>query len=129
VARMGQTAPLVQPPILPTAGQAARVRWLILLSGVFLAVQVSEAEYTAVSGGPPAGVFWFAVGCFLLWLVYGVRSRFARGLVVVTSLFGAVVYGLPVPGDAHAALLAVAFLGQALPLLAGPVRRHVHSGT
>ncbi len=129
VARMGQTAPLEPPPYLSTADQGARVRWLLLLSGVFLAIQVSETDFGAVPGAQPTGIFWFAAGCFLLWLVYAARSRLARGLVVVTSLGGTLVYGLGALESAHAAILTVAYLGQALPLLAGPVRRHVQSGS
>ena len=101
------------------------MRWLLLVSGTCLVVQISQTDYGM--DGQGAGVFWFLVGALLLWRVYGARSRVARGLLVVMALFGAVVYGLPAPGDAHAALVALACLGQALPLLSAPVRRHVQT--
>jgi hypothetical protein len=106
------------------AGERTTVRWLLLLSGICLLVETSRTDYGAGNRG--AGVFWFLVGAMLLWFVYRRSSRVAGGLIVVTSLFGAVAYGIQAPGDADAALMALACLGQALPLLSGPVRRHVH---
>jgi len=105
------------------AGERATVRWLLLTSGICLLVQTSQTDYGADHQGD--GTFWFLVGALLLWFVYRGSSRVARGPIVVTSLFGAVAYGTQAPGDAHAALVALANLGQALPLLSGPVRRHV----
>ena len=67
------------------------------------------------------------LGCLLLGLVYYKRSRAARGLIIVTSLVGAVVYGLGAFGDTRAAFLALAFLAQAAPLMTGQVRRHVQA--
>lgn len=120
---MATTAPA--PLRAPTApADASRVRHLVLLSGVFLVIQVAGTDYGA-SAADGAAVFWFVVGAVLLWFVDRRRSRVARGLVVVSGLMGAVVYALMAFASLHAAVLAVAFLGQALPLLAGPVRRHV----
>jgi hypothetical protein len=98
--------------------------WWVLVSALFLLVQVVATDY---GSGNPEGtaVFWFVVGLVLLWFVYRRRSRFARGLVVVLSLTGAVVYALGALDSLRAAGLALAFLGQALPLLTNPVRRHV----
>ncbi|WP_323099398.1 hypothetical protein [Intrasporangium sp. YIM S08009] len=96
---------------------------LIGISGVALAVQVAATDYGV--GREAAAGLWFVFGGLLLWLVYRKRSRAARGFVIVTSLFGAVVYGLGAWGDAHSAFLALAFLAQAAPLMSGQVRRHV----
>ena len=111
--------------VLPSA-DADRVpaRWLVLLSAACLALQVSRTDYGEGPGGGGGGL-WLALGLLLLWLVYRRRSRVARGVVVVTSLAGAVVYSLGALQSTDAALLSMAFLGQALPLLTGPVRRHV----
>ena len=108
----------------------------MLLSGAFLAVQVRETDYGEGNAG--AAGFWFAIGVLLLWLVHRRRSRVARGVVIVMALVGAVLYGLVAVGVAgvhghgapalpHAVLLALAHLGQAMPLLTGPVRRHVQT--
>jgi hypothetical protein len=99
---------------------------LLLLSGAFLALQVACTDYGSGSGSA-AAIGWFAIGTVLLWLVYRRRSRVARGFIVVTSFVGAVIYGLAAIGDARAVLLTVLYLGQALPLLAGPVRQHVRA--
>ena len=105
------------------AERSSSVRRLLLVSAFALAVQTSLTDYgTRVPG---AGVWWFLLGVLLLWLVDSRRSRLARGLVVVSSLLGAVLHGTAVPEDGSAAVLAVAYLAQAVPLLAGPVRRHV----
>ena len=105
-------------------GTDRRVRPLLLVSAGFLAVQVSVTDYGDDQSG--AGVFWFAVGCGLLWLVDRRLSRVARAVVVVTSLAGAVMYGVLLPLTAWPGLLLmVAFLGQAVPLLLRPVRAHV----
>jgi hypothetical protein len=100
-------------------------RRLVMLSGVALAAQVAATDYgvgRAATAGP-----WFALGCLLLWLVYRKRSRAARGFVIVTSLVGAVGYGLGALGDVDSAFLALAFLAQAAPLMSRRVRRHVHA--
>jgi hypothetical protein len=47
--------------------------------------------------------------------------------VVVLALMGAVLYGLAALDSGRAAALAIAYLGQALPLLTDPVRRYVHA--
>jgi len=114
-------APLRRPPAPADAG---RVRRLLLLSGIFLLIQVPRTDY-GQSAADDAAVVWFLVGAGLLWLVYRRRSRVARGLVIIGGLMGAVVYAIAATESLHAALLALAFLGQAVPLLSGPVRRHV----
>lgn len=101
--------------------------WLLTVSGVFLAAQVAATRYGPDEASTPA--FWFVAGCSLLALVYWRRSRAARGLVIVTSLAGAVIYGLGALIDGRSAFLALAYLGQAAPLMLGPVRRHVQSGS
>jgi len=104
--------------------QRARVRRLLGLSLICLACQVSLTDYGASGSG--GAVLWFALGCWLIWMVASRRSSVARGLIVVTSLVGAAIYGAVALGaDIHAAMIALAFLGQAVPLLAGPVREHV----
>jgi len=122
---MTTTAPApLGSPTAPT--DAGRVRRLVLLSGVFLLIQVARTDYgePAADG---AAVVWFIVGAALLWLVYRRRSRVARGLVVLGGLMGAVVYAIGATESLHAALLALAFFGQALPMMSGPVRRHVQT--
>ena len=116
----------VQP--LPMSGSASDERGtlrLVGVSGVGLAAQVATTDYGAGHAG--AAVFWFVLGCLLLWLVYRKHSRAARGFVIVTSLVGAVVYGLSALGDARSAFLALAFLAQAGPLMSSRVRRHVQA--
>jgi hypothetical protein len=102
---------------------AARQR--LLASGAFLLLQVALTDYGAEAA--LGAVFWFAVGAVLLRLVYTRHSRVARGIVVVLALVGAVLYGLAALDSGRAAVLALAYLGQALPLLTDPVRRHVHA--
>ena len=99
------------------------MRALLLLSGVFLAVQVLLTDHG--DGNSAAAVFWLGLGCLLLWVVFRTGSRAARGVIIVTSLAGTIVYALATPENPHAAVLALAFLGQAVPLLMGPVRQHV----
>lgn len=111
-----------------TSTQGAATSWvrlLVLVSALSLSLQVVSTDYGNGVGAQGAAGFWFLVGVGLLWLMYRRRSRVARGTIIVTSLGGAVVYGLVAVQSADAALLAALFLGQALPLLAGPVRRHV----
>lgn len=105
---------------------------LVGLSGVALACQVALTDYG--TGDVGTAVFWFVIGCALLGLVYRRRSRWARTLIVVTSLLGAVmyglgsiVYGLGAAHSARSAVLAVAFLAQALSLMSRQVRLHVQS--
>jgi hypothetical protein len=104
-----------------------RVGRLVLVSLAALGVQVSLTDYGP--GAESAAGGWLLIGCLLLWLVYRKRSRVARGMVVVPSLAGAVVYGMAALGGERIgpvpALIALAYLAQALPLLTGPVRRHV----
>jgi hypothetical protein len=101
-------------------------RRLTLLSAGFLLLQVSLTSY-----GPDAdasGAGWLFIGGVLLWFVYRKRSRVARGVVIISSLFGAVVYALAAVADPvqwQDVLLVVAWLGQAVPMLLDPVRRHV----
>jgi hypothetical protein len=100
-------------------------RRLVVLSGVALAAQVAATDYGAGRGA--AAGLWFALGCLMLGLVYSRHSRTARGFVIVTSLVGAVVYGVGALGDARSAFLAFAFLAQAAPLMSRQVRRHVQA--
>ncbi|MCZ2822884.1 MULTISPECIES: hypothetical protein [unclassified Modestobacter] len=94
------------------------------LSALFLALQVVLTDHGDMGAGA-AGWFWMVVGCLLLATVYRGHSRVARGVVVVSAFVGVIVYGLAALTDPRAALVALAFLGQALPLLTKPVRQHV----
>ena len=107
-----------------SASAAPSVRWLLLLSALFLAAQVALTDYGAESERAVA-VLWFVIGGVLLWVTYRLRSRVAWGFLVVTALLGAFVYALGALESARAGLLAVLYVGQAVPLLTGPVRRHV----
>jgi hypothetical protein len=106
---------------------ASGVRRLVLLSAAFLVLQVATTDYGAGGEESAVAVSWFVVGVALLWLVHRRRSRVARGFIIVLSMGGAVIYTLVAIEDVRAGLLAVLYLGQALPLLAGPVRQHVRS--
>ena len=99
------------------------MRSMLLVSAAFLVIQVVLTDHG--TGHDGAAVFWMVAGALLLWLVYRRRSRVARGLIVVTALVGAVLYGLATLENPHAPALAVAHLGQAVPLLTSPVRQHV----
>lgn len=99
------------------------VRTLVLVSAAALTAQVAMTDYGP--GTSEAAALWLVIGCALLWLVYRHHSRVARGLVVVTSSAGAVVYAFGALDDLTAAALVLASLGQAAPLLLSPVRRHV----
>ncbi|MCZ2807050.1 hypothetical protein O2W18_18235 [Modestobacter sp. VKM Ac-2983] len=103
-----------------------RTRLLIPLglSAFFLALQAALTDYSHMDSGA-AGRFWLAVGCLLLVAVYRARSRVARGVIVVSAFVGVVIYGLVTLTDSYAVLVALSFLGQALPLLTKPVRQHV----
>jgi hypothetical protein len=102
----------------------ATVRRLTLLSGFFLVLQVAATDYgTGAAEG--VAVFWLVVGAFLLGLVYRKRSRLSQRTLVVVGLLGAVLYGLGALTDGRSAFLSATYLGQVLPLMAGPVRRHV----
>lgn len=69
--------------------------------------------------------FWFLIDFGLLMLVQVRRSRFARGLIITTSVLGAALY-LPAVSHHHgSSAMFVAFVIQALALSAPPVRRHV----
>ena len=93
------------------------------LSALFLALQTALSTYGV---DPEAtGRFWLAIGWLLLVAVYRWRSRVARGVLVVSAFVGVVIYGLAALTDPHATLVAMSFLGQALPLLTRPVRQHV----
>jgi hypothetical protein len=127
VDRMRETTEVQRPFISTAAGLDRSVRSLLLLSGAFLTIQVFVTDYGVGNLGP--SVLWFVVGCLLLWLVYSKRSRVARGLVIVTSLVGVGIYGFGALENASAAVLTLAYLGQALPLLMSPVRQHVRAGS
>jgi len=121
----------VHPPA-GTTGEAVRAPAgaplvvLLGLSAAFLALQVALTDYGDAPGAA-TGWWWLVVGCLLLVAVGRRRSRLARGTAVVSALVGVVVYSTTAVGDPHAALLALTFLGQALPLLTAPVRRHVQA--
>ena len=99
------------------------LRTLLLLSAAFLAVQVILTDYG--DGHAGAAGLWFVVGCLLLLILYRRRSRVARGVAVVTAFVGAFIHVLAVLQDPPVAWLALTHLGQAVPLLLGPVREHV----
>lgn len=103
-------------------------RFLTVLSGIFILLQVVATDYGMGTANGQAAAFWFVVGAVLLGLVYRKRSRVARGLVVIVALFGALLYGTAAVDDGRAALLAVAYLGQAVPLLTPSIRRHLAGG-
>ncbi|MCZ2837694.1 hypothetical protein [Modestobacter sp. VKM Ac-2985] len=118
-------------PVQPSTDETAvaaphreHVRVALGLSALFLALQVVLTDHGHV-GAEAAGWSWMVVGCLLLATVYRGHSRVARGVVVVSALVGVVVYGLAALTDPRAALVALSFLGQALPLLTAPVRQHV----
>lgn len=116
-----------QPLSKSDSGEDERgARRLVVLSGVALAAQVAATDY-GTDQAAAAGL-WFVLGCLLLGLIYRKRSRTARVFVIVTSLVGAVLYGLGALGDARSAFLALAFLAQAAPLMTKEVRRHVQAG-
>jgi hypothetical protein len=100
------------------------VGWLVLVSWVCLGIQVAETNYGGA--GRAAQGLWLVIGSVLLLLVLR-GSKVARGIVVVLSLTGAFIYLFGAFADGHAALLAAAFLGQALPLMLPPVRNHVQT--
>lgn len=116
---------------LPThsaASSGARslsARFLILLSAFFLLLQVSATNYGTANAHQAEAMFWFVFGAGLLGLVYRKHSRVARGVLVVIAMVGAIVYGIGAFADGGAAFLALTYLGQSLPLLSPPVRRHV----
>ena len=110
-------------PVVPHAvATAPSVRALLLVSAACLVVQVGLTDH-----GPEEGVgwFWLVAGALLLWFVHRRRSGVAHAVIVVTALVGAVRYGLAAVDDAREAVVAVAFAGQAAPLVAAPVRQHV----
>ena len=112
---------------LLTNGSAAK--WLVLLSGLFLVIQVAATDYgTGPEDSSPAAR-WLLAGAALLWFVYKKHSNVARAVVVTLAGVGAAVYAGNALGDSHAALLFVAYAGQAVPLLLPAVRRHVTDRT
>ncbi len=88
-------------------------------------LQVASTDYGDGPEEPTGAIVWLALGVVLLWLVYRRRSRVARAIIIFTSFLGAVIYALASIDEARAGLLAVFYVGQALPLLATPIRRHV----
>lgn len=97
--------------------------FLVLVSAACLTAQVVLTDYG--DSGARSGVFWFAVGCWLLWLVHARHNRVARILLASSGIVGTAVYAVRAVTDPHAALLALLFLGEVLPLLAPPVTAHV----
>ncbi|MEO6472581.1 MAG: hypothetical protein ABIR57_11525 [Aeromicrobium sp.] len=69
--------------------------------------------------------FWFVVGVVLLWFVYKRRSAGARRVVIFLALVGAAIFGTDAVSNSSSVLLALAYVGQAIPLMFAPVRRHV----
>ncbi len=106
------------PPISPTPR-----RW-ILVSAVAVLAEIGVDLIGPERFEGPALPFTL----LLLVLVWR-RSAVARGVVVVLALTGAIIFGLgAVFGETerlHYALTALAYLGQAVPLLTPAVRDHV----
>ncbi len=101
-------------------------RRLVLVSGLFLAVQVSATDYGTDQGdSTEPAVFWFLVGATLLWFVYKRRSSTARYVILVLTVIGSVLYATNAFDLGRATVLTVAYAGQAIPLLLPAVRRHV----
>lgn len=110
-----------------TNGSAAKK--LVLVSGLFLAVQVAATDYgTGPEDSSPA-MFWFLAGAALLWFVYKKHSNVARAIAVALAGVGAVLYAASALEDSHAAMLSVTYAGQVVPLLLPAVRRHVTDRT
>lgn len=105
------------------ADDFGRVRVLLLVSVGCLVARWSVSRYVLDSD---ADGFLLLVELLLLWLVYSRRSRVARILFVLPALAGAIVFVLvTLAGYPQAGLVALLLLGEAVPLLLGPVRRHV----
>lgn len=99
---------------------------LLLLSLAFLVPQQALTRYPRGEDG--ANELWLAVGCLLLWLIYRRNSARARVFAVCPAVIGALIYASQIPREgSSAAVLALLFLGQALPLMARPVRDHVRA--
>ena len=109
------------------SSHASAAKRLVLLSGAFLVLQVASTNYGRGPGEPAVATGWLVIGAVLLWLVFRKHSRLTRGIIIVTSFAGAIIYALVAVEDARAGLLAMFYLGQALPLLAAPVRQHVQA--
>ncbi len=93
---------------------------------VSLACLVAQQALTVYPGdGSGQQVFWLAVGCLLLWLVYRRRSRVARVVIVFTAMFGAVLFATQWGAGSTPLILSLLYLGQALPLMSRTVRDHV----
>jgi hypothetical protein len=125
----------MSPDVATSTGASARerldalaarlgVRGLVLLSLAFLVPQQALTRYPPGEDG--ANELWLAVGCLLLWFIYRRNSALARAFTVYPAVIGALIYGSQIPREGGiAAVLALLFLGQALPLMARPVREHV----
>lgn len=120
---MGETVESPLPRAAARSDNLRTVRYLLLASAAALIAQVAITDYGTGTSGVAA--LWLVIGCVLLWLVYSKHSRVARGFIVVTSMVGAAIYGLGAFSDVTAAALVLAHVGQAAPLLLGPVRHHV----
>ena len=101
------------------------VRRRVLISGAFLVLQVATGNYGEGAGAVAVGGFWLVVGATLLWMIYRRRSRFAWGFVVFFAVAGAALFAVGAPFGVRFVVIAVAYAGQAWPLITGPVRRHV----
>jgi MYXO-CTERM domain-containing protein len=113
-------------PIDVDAG-LGRVRLMLLVSGVCLIAQIAATDYGTQTEADPTGAFWLLFGLGLLWLVYRRHSRAAWRTVIVLSLIGAIIYAAFSLDSIRHVFLVGTYLGQALPLMAVPVRWHVHA--
>lgn len=113
-----------QVPVATSVASEAHARPWLFISFASLVVQVTETDY-GLTNAQATAWFWLVVGAGLLAFVYWRRSRLARGLLLVSAFFGAVVYGMTMLETNSNWVLCAAYLGQALPLLARPVREHV----
>jgi hypothetical protein len=127
---MSQTVAAKRPG-LESGAESRTVKRLLLVSAAFLLFQVINTDYDPDPGESSAApaVLWFVVGCVLLRLVYSKRSRVARGLVVITSFWGAGIFAFGTFESLHYVILTISFLGQGLPLVSRPVRDHVQLAT
>ncbi|WP_148076976.1 hypothetical protein [Nocardioides aurantiacus] len=104
------------------------MRRLVWVSGAFLVLQVLATSYRQSAGTASWETLWLAIIAVMLWMTYRRQSRVAWAFVVFFAVCGALLYGTGTPthlDDPRYPVAAVAYLGQAWPLLTGTVRRHV----
>ena len=86
----------------------------LLPSLAFLVPQQLLTRYPRGEDG--ANVLWLAVGCLLLWFIDRRNSAPARAFTVYPAVIGALIQASQIPREgSSAAVLALLFLGQALP--------------